>query len=804
MRFTITPEGRNLLPVVRRLPNEQVGRLEGYNGVGKTLATSVLQICSGQQPLLTTDQQARWEGLRSGLGCLRVTVDDLADGRSIEWRLDSETWPTDLAKAIEITDAWFDIRIDGKKGDLAHVRQLLSVRRIAGNVGLLETLAVEADSERGRVEAFDARISGRLEALEGLVGGLASFLRPLELGLYEKQSQRSQDARLKRDEALAMLAAANDRIKDTQAAIVLREQLGELERTGPQLEEDLRVLALEVSTRQQRTTEILAEIRSLTPAAAKSVEATRALQTANAALRRTNARLASTSEILATAAARAGLEDPTHAERELEKVEEEIGGYESRRRELTSRPEMLDLLTRFDQPLFFAQNNDLGSQIILIDPITAGRSWTVNEVYDGIGERRESLQATPVSPAVEEVEEVLERLGNRTLALKNVPRLREDVDKAREKLRRSSERVKELLEQAENPGRDRIESLQNELDSINNELIGLGGDQARLERRREDLAAGATSDELRARLSLKLQTLGLKEDALDGSLDEHMAALSDVQARYAKADEDARRESAELAGVHEQINRLVVGLQERTEFQWLAEGNANLVPALDSAFESKLTRVEMLARLVRAADSRLEQLRQTPLSVVDALGVLARELRGGREDTTPQHLAAMRRWLETRAAAWFKAPSVREFVLPEADDGVTVDLLTRRVLGHRDDGSPIAKPLEGFSSGEQAFAFTQAQLALLDHEQAQHAKQRLVVLDEFGAFIADRGRRQLAAQLRQWAQAHPHDQIMVILPATQDYASLALSATDERRRSLEEHAAALADHEYFIAPFDEP
>ncbi len=246
MRFTIRPEGRNRLPVVQRLPDEQVGRLEGYNGVGKTLATSVLQICSGQQPLLTTDQQARWEGLRSGLGCLRVTVDDLADGRSIEWRFDSETWPENLAEAIKITDAWFDIRIDGKKSDLAHVRQLVSVRRIAGNVGLLETLADEADSERGRVEAFDTRISGRLEALEGLVGGLASFLRPLELGLHEKQSQRSDEARLKRDEALATLAAANDRIKDTQAAIVQREQLGELEMTGPQLEDELRVLAREV------------------------------------------------------------------------------------------------------------------------------------------------------------------------------------------------------------------------------------------------------------------------------------------------------------------------------------------------------------------------------------------------------------------------------------------------------------------------------------------------------------------------------------------------------------------------------
>src|SRR6478672_7515714 len=118
MRFAIRPEGDNLLPIVGRFPADRVGRLEGYNGVGKTLAATVLEICTGTQPLLTRDQQAQWEGLRDGIGRISVTADGIADGHHIRWRLDSRLWPQDITKAIDITDDWFDIEIDDRPASL--------------------------------------------------------------------------------------------------------------------------------------------------------------------------------------------------------------------------------------------------------------------------------------------------------------------------------------------------------------------------------------------------------------------------------------------------------------------------------------------------------------------------------------------------------------------------------------------------------------------------------------------------------------------------------------------------------------
>ena len=176
MRFEITPEGDNLLPLVTHLPSEQVSQLEGYNGVGKTLTAIVLQICTGTQPVITSEQQARWEGLREGLGRIRVIADELADGRTIEWHLDSRLWPADVTRAIEVTDEWFAVSVDGRAASLAEAQQVLGVERIAGTDGLLETLADEADAERARVEAFGLRVADRREELEQLVSELAAFL----------------------------------------------------------------------------------------------------------------------------------------------------------------------------------------------------------------------------------------------------------------------------------------------------------------------------------------------------------------------------------------------------------------------------------------------------------------------------------------------------------------------------------------------------------------------------------------------------------------------------------------------------
>jgi hypothetical protein len=803
MRFAIAPEGDNLLPVVQRLPGEQVGRLEGYNGVGKTLAAIVLQICTGTQPLLTGEQQARWEGLREGLGRLRVTAEDLADGDRIQWRLDSRLWPVDVTKAIDVTDEWFDVEINGEAATLADVRRLVQVERIAGNLGLLETLADEADAERAKVEAFGTRISDRREALEQVVGSLASFLRPLEPNAYAAQAHRVEEARKTAERALAALTASNGQVRALQEAIGLRDQLSELESVGPDLERQVEALAGQITERQLRSAGVLDEIKALSPTAAQSAEAAKSLNTANRSLKRANTRLTNASDTLATAAARVGLRDIERAEEELETARAQLADAQERRKALTSRPEMLELLTGIDGPLRLAQNRNLGAQVMMLDPLTPGREWTVDELYEALGERREALKTAPAIPAVEEVEREVDRLTERASELARIPRLRAELETAQRGMRTASARVKQLNEQAQNPASGKIAELEKRLEATNDELIALGAEQARLERQRYDLAAGRTPEDLTATLQRRLADLGFDAPELEGALSEELDAADKLQPEYGLADEQLRRASAELASLSEQVSRLVVGLHDRPEFEWLAAGAATLVPAPADPFESKLNMLERLAAAVRAADARLEGIRQAPLSVSFALAALARDLRGAREDAKPPLMPAMTNWLEGRATDWFAEESVRNFVLPEAHGEVIVDLEGRRVLGHHEDGSPISKPLEGFSSGEQAFAFTQAQLALLDHRSSGAAAQRLVILDEFGAFIAAKGRQQLAAQLRHWSETHPSDQIVVILPTTQDYEALAASASKDRRKQLLKHASDLAQNEYFIAPFED-
>src|SRR6266545_2004084 len=79
------------------------------------------------------------------------------------------------------------------------------------------------------------------------------------------------------------------------------------------------------------------------------------------------------------------------------------------------------------------------------------------------------------------------------------------------------------------------------------------------------------------------------------------------------------------------------------------------------------------------------------------------------------------------------------------------------------DGERQIRPLTAFSSGEQALAYTRARMARLDMT-ADSAANRLIVLDEFGAFIAADRMRHLTRYLLDRRKSFPRDQIVVVLP----------------------------------------
>jgi hypothetical protein len=105
------------------------------------------------------------------------------------------------------------------------------------------------------------------------------------------------------------------------------------------------------------------------------------------------------------------------------------------------------------------------------------------------------------------------------------------------------------------------------------------------------------------------------------------------------------------------------------------------------------------------------------------------------------------------------------------------------------DGQRQTRPLQAFSSGEQALAYTRARLASLDRDDTL-ARNRLIALDEFGAFIAADGMRSLTTYLRDRRRALPQDQIVVVLPLSGDLKRATSADDDEltasRRWQLQE------------------
>ena len=82
----------------------------------------------------------------------------------------------------------------------------------------------------------------------------------------------------------------------------------------------------------------------------------------------------------------------------------------------------------------------------------------------------------------------------------------------------------------------------------------------------------------------------------------------------------------------------------------------------------------------------------------------------------------------------------------------------------------MTRPMTAFSSGQQALAYTRARMAPLDSDAASSAN-RLIALDEFGAYIAADGMRRLSTYLLDRHETFPRDQIVVVLPLRQEIRS---------------------------------
>ena len=408
MHVQISASKPGPLSILEELPSARLAVLEGLNGIGKTLAVRVLQVCTGTFPYRLNS--LAWESMCKGLGDLRVTVTDLNGAREIIWLADTREWLK--VKATDETVPFRQITVDGKPvTSTDSIKPLLVVHRLAGDEGITETLAQEVDSQVLIVRRWIARYANQesspLARLEQALGDAAAALGDVSPDRHTQMRHQVQSEQEEAVEASEEAARHVKRRDSLAEAVSLRRRLDEVKKYIPNLETELSAIDTEIEDIQAKRDAIQTELMELAGQVAGSDALVRELRNARRTRDRNRQRLSDEIDTIAAEAADLNI-DPTLAA--VESIITELNGLEEslnlQQLAVYTAPEMRNLLDKLSGQLGNAEDAGLSNEVAIKDS-NSDTQLTVSQTRAGMLMRRAELEGQPPSPQAKEVAERL-------------------------------------------------------------------------------------------------------------------------------------------------------------------------------------------------------------------------------------------------------------------------------------------------------------------------------------------------------------------------------------------------------------
>ncbi|HLW78795.1 MAG TPA: hypothetical protein VKU44_04265 [Terriglobia bacterium] len=795
VQIEVAPTGP--LAVIAELPDARLAILEGLNGIGKTLAIRLLQICTGTLPY--RQDSAAWASLRDGLGTFKMEISGLKGAQHVAWKANSADW--DKINEPEPTSNWFSlITIDSKPATLEDVQRLLSVHRLAGDEGIIETFASLADEDaamtRRWIQRYATEKDSPLVALEGKAARSLDLLSDWSADRYERITVAAAAATDEFAFAKAAEAQARSRHDLAVNAMALRKRLLEIRLRTPELSRQLSMVDKEIGTVQREREALHQQLSAMTARLARAEPLQKELKNARRTLERNRAKLTDVLSKATISASRLGLRaEPGPVAKAMEDLQVRLESLRAEQTSLDAAPMMRELLDQVGGELADAEERGLAEQVALDDPET-NLKLTVAQTRVGMVTRRTYLEGQPPPPQAQAVERRLAQASKELELAQELSLLFAEVSRLRQLVAMNEERVNHALQQDTGPVASQAKALEENRRSKDEALMQLAVKRAELAQQLGSSAEGANEQALSQQLATDLARIGIPEPALEEEVRTSEQAAVEAQVLLAAAQERRADTQREVVRANTDLHRAASALAEADELRWVrrAVGSTGAVHSRG--------RPDQLLLLIEGARKRIETVierlgnHRIQLAAIDrALQAVARGLRGQNPDAV-EYVEQIQRWLGSRFSDWFNIQRVRQELLPQSDGDIEVDLLHRQVTW-RQAATKRSRPLEAFSSGEQAFAYTRARLALLD-ETRSRSLNRLIVLDEFGAFIAHDRLQGLLAYLQERTNGHPNDQVLIVLPISQDYAEMSKSAIPSEATRLKTLAGQIEQRKYAV------
>jgi hypothetical protein len=770
------------LRVIRHIPAVRPCRLEGRNGIGKTVAVRLLSLASGEQPY--SDDEASWRSLRELIGQATIRFSGLvgvADEAVLTFT--PAKWPTEVP--LEIGDWLGTLTLDGIPRPLSDLFSQLEVVHLSGTERLDSTI----DRRRGTYQVALRETARRLRALEEQRLQLGEMAERVE-SLTPSQENRDLESRAQSDRQLRVVdtqrTALQARMKDLQRASTLN-------------------LLIEAGTDADREQEI-AKVR------AERADADRLIRKTQAELTAAVKELSQGSSIQKALATE---------ERRLTRARNRANKARSERTDLALKLDLSSIAECTDNVL----SPDLHQQTAdLVSSITAKLRELEHERYrNSLGTSQKTIhdQLTVVlseAIAAGNADFVLGRLDDRDLTVGDLARALATAptatgsatdDNELVELQQRQTRLKAILDldaHAADVEKD-TEGILRKISDLRHQTPTTDDLQLRVDKARtEQQRALEKAEELARRL---------------GALQAGRLDVSGIQGAERERDELLTRNSVALDGLADEIGR---GMAELAECTREATRLREIVADLDAAdARRRITRRTLAAQLrsdpglgwvTQAAGlgepghtetevdweglaGRLATLRSVIGSLVSGVEALETVSGSGAGASEGRYGEAIQIALEAEAVRDFSDPPLLAALF---DDGVIshFDLRNSTVTWHTANGETRSRPLSAFSSGEGALGFIRARLRQIA---AAEKANRLIFLDEFGAFIAADARRPLAELLTSSEIGALASQVIVMLPLQVDYAAELDQTTDELHERYAERVAQLSDRGYFVEEF---
>ncbi|MGH8545521.1 MAG: hypothetical protein ACREX3_18230, partial [Gammaproteobacteria bacterium] len=602
----------------------------------------------------------------------------------------------------------------------------------------------------------------------------------------QSEAHEAEAARLKAATTLEVVLRRRDHVLELRT---IRHHLHALRSAAPDLLARLEAVDSAISQVNQDRERLQREIMALAARVATAEPVLQELRNARRTLERNRAKLSTSLNKAAVIAADLGVEpvseDVTALRHDLESAAMRLREEQTA---LDSAPIMRQMLDGITVELADAERRGLSDQVLIDDPET-DLQLTVSQARTGMSARRSYLEGQPPPPQAREVSEQLASVHLRIARTRDLKAVLDDADRHRRLVRENEERVDRAVSATDPKAVSKLQELESLRREKDDRLLGLAAERASLRQQLGTVAAGDTDEQLESRLVSGAREVGVSIERLDDAIALAEKESIEAQAALAVAEDHSVRSRRDVARATAEVRRATATITGRGEWSWLRTALPTAaVPDADLPIDQQLLALDLIRDRLTATAERLGTHRIQMAAVENALRAVARHLRG-QDPAAIEYVQELQDWFGRRFSDWFNGDRVRAELLPEADGSIVVDL-SKRDVEWAAGGAPRSRPLDAFSSGEQAFAYTRARLAVLDEERPRPLN-RLVFLDEFGAFIAHDRFSGLLAYLRDRTTTHPEDQVLVILPLTRDYREMAQNAIGPEALRLDGLAQAI-------------